>query len=76
MLILGTHLGSKLRQDVLNAFIYRWTSDNPRRESVYANISKPTMPLITDDEWLSKYYFHVTKRGTLDARRRHCEPVL
>jgi len=79
MLIRGDQLNDHQRRYVLNAYIYRWTSDNPRREEVYSNAAicqRPTMPLVTDEEWLKDHAFHFTKDGKrLMANRRHAEPT-
>lgn len=82
MLIKGTELNRSQREQVLNAFPYRWTSDNTRRLTVYnpcpncdikapiVNLqtseghNHPTIPLITDDEWLNQYAFHFVKDGS------------
>lgn len=35
----------------------------------------PTVPLITDAEWLAQHAFYFTKAGRLAANRRFCEPA-
>lgn len=74
-LIKGNMLTSTTRAEVLRSFIYRWTCDNTRRNEVYANISKPTIPLITDAQWLSEHAFHVRCDGKLMRNRRHAVPA-
>lgn len=75
-IIRGDRLPHHLKQRVLASFIYRWTSGNARRESVWRGISgKPRIPLISDEQWLREHAFHVTKAGTLDARHHHAEPA-
>lgn len=80
MLIKGKDLNSYQKRLVFDAFIYRWTKDNPHRVRVYhcelcdihnpyvntetANgHTHPTIPLVTDEEWLKHYAFHFTKDG-------------
>ena len=77
MLIRGDKLTDRLKKEVLGAYIYRWTSDNKRRVSIWATIKAgaPTIPLVTDAEWLADHAFHVTAAGNLDGRRRHAEPA-
>ncbi len=75
MLIRGDKLSAKVRQHVLAAFIYRWTVENPNREFVWRKLAKPTMPLISDEQWLREHAFHVTKAGQLDDRVHHAEPA-
>ena len=38
--------------------------------------SHPTIPLVSDDEWLRQHAFYVTANGDLSQRHRHCEPAL
>lgn len=35
----------------------------------------PTIPLISDKEWLQQYCFHVTKEGRISQHRRHAVPA-
>lgn len=90
-LIRGDRLSPELRQQVLNAFIYRWTRDNPRRVEVYGNCpacdircphvgkadghNHPTIEMVTDEEWLCEHAFYVTGDGFLSAKHKHCEPA-
>lgn len=75
MLIKGSDLSEKQKQLVLNAFIYRWTSDNRQRESSWSGIDgQPTIPLITDEEWLADHAFHFVRDGSHLSEKRHCEP--
>ena len=64
----GDNLPPTARAEVLAAFIYRWTSDNPSRKRAYARIARPRVPRITDEEWLRRYAFRVTKAGRLYRR--------
>ncbi len=76
MLIKGRDLNESQKKQVLSAFIYRWTLDNPRLYEAYRNMdSKPTCPKVSDAEWLEKHAFHFLKDGSrLMANRRYCEP--
>ena len=75
MLIKGQNLNRQQVDQVLNAYIYRWTTGNCARDRVYANISKPTMPLQTDHDWINDHAFHFIKDGSrLMANRHHAEP--
>ena len=38
--------------------------------------SHPTVPLVSDAEWLRQHAFYVTANGDLSQRHRHCEPAL
>ena len=77
MLIKGADLDYPQRQQVLNAFCYRWTTENPKRVQFWRDISsKPKIPLISDAQWLKEHAFHFTKDGSrLMANRHHAEPV-
>jgi hypothetical protein len=71
-LIHGKDLNRKQREIVLAAFGYRWTVDNRNRERWWQGMnSRPTVPLITDEEWLKKYSFYFTADGTALAPRCH-----
>ncbi len=74
-LIKGNQLSQKTRQEVLRAYIYRWTSENDRRASAYATLSTPTIPLQTDEEWLAEHAFYVNKDGSLSRNHSHAEPA-
>ena len=74
-IIRGDKLPSHLKAEVLRKFIYRWTTENQRRESSWSGISgKPRIPLISDAQWLREHAFHVTKDGRLSLRHHHAEP--
>lgn len=77
MLIKGDKLNQEQRKQVLESFGYRWTSDNRRREDWWRGIKgQPTMPLVSDDQWLKEHAFHFTSDGKrLKARPRYCEPA-
>lgn len=75
-LVRGDQLPSNLRREVLASYPYRWTSDNRERERVWRGIEgAPTIPLISDAQWLREHAFYVTDRGTLDKRKKHAEPA-
>ena len=74
-MIRGDKLPYDLRNEVLRSYIYRWTKDNHQREIVYRSIEKPTIPLISDNEWLAKYSFYVTKQGKLSTKYKFAVPV-
>lgn len=76
VLVRGDQLPSNLRREVLARYPYRWTSDNPARERAWSRIEgAPTIPLVSDAQWLRDHAFYVTRRGTLDKRRTHAEPA-
>ena len=72
----GDKLSAKVKQEILNAYIYRWTKENhARAKAIYENLgSIPTIPLISDAEWLATHAFKVNKDGTLTKSVRHAEP--
>ena len=37
--------------------------------------SHPTIPLVTDAEWLRQHAFYVSGDRRLSQRHRHCEPA-
>lgn len=46
----------------------------PSKTNVACRQVHPTLPLISDAQWLREHAFHVTKAGRLDARHAHAEP--
>lgn len=92
-LVAGTELDDNQRRQVQDAFIYRWTYDNPRRTEVYhcdkcdlaqqpyvnekssEGHQHPTVPLISDEQWIREHAFHFTNDGRLHPNRRHAEPA-
>lgn len=75
-LVRGDQLPSDLRREILASYPYRWTSDNRDRERVWRSIEgAPTIPLVSDEQWLHAHAFYVTDRGTLDKRKKHAEPA-
>jgi len=74
ILINGDNLTQTQKDEVLRAFIYRWTTENPQRESLYRNLSRPTVALQSDAEWLKNYSFWFLNDGSrLAANRHHAE---
>jgi hypothetical protein len=77
-LVRGDRLPFHLQQEVLRAYVHRWTFENEhriahQREALRARGVEP-VPLVSDAEWLTQHAFWVTKAGKLDARRKHAEP--
>jgi hypothetical protein len=74
----GCKLRLKQREEVLRTWVYRWTYDNPRRVWAWARagrlwgIPMPTLPLISDKEWLSRHNFPVTGVARFGL---YCRPV-
>jgi len=75
ILVRGDQLKPETKQAVLQAFVYRWTYDNHRREQAWKGIEgQPTIPLISDDQWLREHAFYVNRDGSLSNRHQHAEP--
>jgi hypothetical protein len=75
-LVRGDQLPSDLRREILARYLYRWTSDNQERERAWRGIKgAPTIPLVSDAQWLREHAFYVTDRGTLDKRKKGAEPA-
>jgi hypothetical protein len=70
-LVKGDKLAPETRREVLNAFVYRLTSENgyPARNPCGARV-----PAISDTQWLSEHAFYVRVDGKLARNRRHAEP--
>lgn len=77
MLIKGDQLNERQMRQVLNAFGYRWTIENGRRVEAWLPASCwPTIPKVSDAEWIQAHAFHFLKDGSrLMANRRHAEPA-
>ncbi len=75
-LISGNDLNPRQTEQVLQAFIYRWTTGNNARERVWFGVcGKPTIPLISDNDWLRQHAFWFLNSGSrLAVSRRHAEP--
>lgn len=72
MLVNGNSLNFWQKQIVLAQYGYRWTSGNVNRTRFWAGIAgAPTIPLVSDSEWLAKHAFHFIKDGSRLARNRH-----
>ena len=77
MLIAGNELNKKQRAEVLGAFIYRWTIENSQADRLYKNICAPTIPKISDEQWLRTHAFLFVKDGSrLNARYKYCKTLL
>ena len=75
MLIKGKNLNKRQREEVLNAFGYRWTLENETRarkwHKGFNNATLPTMPLQTDEQWLNEHAFHFVRDGSRMMLNRH-----
>ena len=71
-LIKGMDLNPKQKQHVLNAFIYRLTTENgyPKRNPCGASV-----PAKTDEQWLKEYAFWFKNDGSPSSKYNHCEPA-
>jgi hypothetical protein len=70
-LVKGSNLTEEQKQEVLSAFIYRYTVDN-KRNYEGDHTCGATM---TDSEWLEEYAFYITKKGKLALNRNYCKPA-
>jgi hypothetical protein len=78
-LVRGSELPVNLMEEVLRAYIYRWTVENKRRATIaYSSIvgenGLPTIAPVTDAEWLKAHSFYITQDGRLARTPGHCEP--
>jgi len=76
-LVNGSKLLPATRAEVLRCFMYRWTFENERRARYSHSVgghNPPTMPLVTDEQWLREHAFYVRNDGALARNRHHCEP--
>lgn len=61
---------------VLNAFGYRWTTENHDRARYWLGLRAPTMDSISDTQWLADHAFNFIKDGSrLSFRSKYAEPV-
>ncbi len=69
-LVKGSDLNAAQRQEVLNAFGYRFmnTTIYPKDEPVMARSQH-------DGQWLEQHAFYIRKDGHLAHKPNHCEPV-
>ena len=75
-LIKGEELNQRQTEQVLSAYVYRWTTGNCARERAWATISKPTVPLQSDHEWINDHAFWFINDGSrLAVNRHHAEPA-
>jgi hypothetical protein len=72
----GDKLSAKVQQEILNGYIYRWTKENhARAKALHEKLgSIPTIPLISDAQWLATHAFKVNKDGSLSKNVRHAMP--
>jgi hypothetical protein len=78
-LIKGDKLTAEQTKLVLEAFPYRHTIENERREIAFYNASiglfhMPKMELIPDKQWLTEHAFYFINSGKRLAKIGHCEP--
>lgn len=88
-LVRGDKLHPDVRKQVLGSYVHRWTHENSKQsyggkcpgcaQGHPTDMSpeqwhKHHMPLVSDNEWLSKHAFHVTKSNKLSNRHKHAEP--
>lgn len=67
----GDLLTQEAQKEALARFVHRFTE---QRRPQWAQSNHNYTPQFRDDaDWLANSYFQVTKRGTLDKRRSHCE---
>jgi hypothetical protein len=74
-LIRGDRLTPELREQVLRAFVHRWTIENQHNVSPRNRPKDP--PLWNDEDWLREHAFYITSSGSgrLALKPRHCEPA-
>lgn len=70
----GSQLGRKLQQEVLAAFIYRFTGDHTPTwaRSIWKDNLPYPLQFKDDADWLANTLFAITERGTLDNREDYC----
>lgn len=70
----GAELPPRLQDEAKRRYVYRWTSENRHRVSAWLGVrGGPTLPLISDAEWLERTVFYVRRdRRAFDRRVRHC----
>lgn len=72
----GDQLNPTAKREVLASYVHRWTTGNTQRERSWANVQgAPTIPLVSDEQWLADHAFWVRNDGTLARNRRHAEPA-
>lgn len=63
-LIQGKCLSDRQADMVLNAYGYRWTKQNAARAKNWrGRHGAPTIPLVSDEEWLREHAFRFTNDG-------------
>jgi hypothetical protein len=68
----GNDLSPAAQEEAKRRFVYRWTIENEAQARRAHGRRCPTIPLISDAEWLRRTGFAVTKDGRLDNRVRFC----
>ncbi len=86
MKILGSQLTPRQRDEVLRAFVHRWTFENAHQTyrgrcpaCVQSGMSDEWhtqhIPLMSDADWLVRHAFRFVKDGSrLSVRHRYAEP--
>ena len=73
MLIKGEKLNQRQFEQVLNAYVHRFTTGNPAAKRVHPKLGEPTQ---TDQEWVNEHAFHFLADGSrLSWKHNHCEPA-
>lgn len=67
-LVKGTELSEQAKQEVLSAYVYRPTFENPRAVRLGGAI-------MDDATWLGLYCFHITKAGHLAKNCKWAVPA-
>ena len=70
-LITGDKLSESTKQEVLNAYVYRWTIENKNRARRTG--APADHCFITDEQWLKEHAFYITNAGHRSRRHNHCE---
>lgn len=77
-MLYGNELRPEVQQDALRTFVHRMTRENALRHpehAAYMIAGGYRLVLISDEEWLRRTRFHVTREGRLDRRHSGCETV-
>ena len=69
MLILGSHMGPHLQNQVKRQFIHRFTGDHKPAGARDSD----AVQFASDADWLAHTYFWVNKSGGLSKRHKYCE---
>jgi hypothetical protein len=74
----GAKISGQLKREILNGYPYRWTIENETRARQFYRAgghNPPSIPLVSDETWLSQHSFAVTSKGKLDRRKNHADPA-